>query len=335
MKSFANFAVVPPLPTTPVLRGRSACMSALRDLIEQIAAVDATILISGETGVGKELVATEIHRLSRRSTGPFVVVNCGAIPPDLFESTLFGHVRGAFTDAHGDHVGKFAAASGGTLLLDEVGELPLDLQKKLLRVLQDQIVEPVGAAHGKWVDVRVLAATNKDLRSLVDQGLFRSDLFYRLNVVPIHVPPLRQRREDILELFEYYLGHFERKHDKPVGDVCDATREHLLSHDWPGNVRELMHFAERVVVLHRGEDGVGEWLPELTGWTAETPTLPREGIDLRTAVAAYERALIREAMARTGGNKVRAASLLRIARTTLLEKLKRHFANGTRLGGLK
>lgn len=334
IKRIGQVALVPQPDAASELRGHSQRMRELRDLISRIAEVDTTVLISGETGVGKELVAREIHRLSPRSEGPWVVVNCGAIPCDLFESTVFGHVRGSFTDAHRDRMGKFVRADGGTLFLDEVGELPLSLQSKLLRVLQDHVVEPVGCTQGVRVDVRVVAATNKNLRKRVQDGTFRRDLFYRLNVVPIEVPPLRERRDDIVELFHYYVRHFEELHDKRVDPLSDLTLRRLREYDWPGNVRELIHFAERVVVLHaRGRNIELDLLPELLGWTNQEPSLPREGIDLRCAVAAYERALIREALARTGGNKLRAASLLRIARTTLLEKLKRHFDGEAAVGG--
>jgi formate hydrogenlyase transcriptional activator len=232
--------------------GGSATWRRLVQEIESIAATEATVLITGETGVGKELVARALHGRSSRRGRPLVKVNCGAISAGLVESELFGHVKGAFTGALSKRVGRFELADGGTLFLDEVGELPLDTQVKLLRALQEHEFEPVGSSQTQRVDVRIIAATNRDLTQAVSEGRFRSDLFYRLNVVPLHVPPLRERRADIQPLALYFLARHAKKAGKPIAGIATQTLERLTSYDWPGNVRELENLIERGVVLSSG-----------------------------------------------------------------------------------
>src|SRR5262249_54185650 len=217
--------------------------------IETVAPVDSTVLIHGETGTGKELVARALHRRSRRVSNPFVRFSCAAIPPDLLQSELFGHERGAFTGALSRRIGRFELAHRGTVFLDEIGDLPLELQPKLLRVLQEREFERVGSNQPIAVDVRVLAATNRDLRSAVAAGAFRTDLFYRLNVFPIEVPPLRERRDDIPVLVEHFVERYAKKAGKGIGRIDTRAMERLQAHDWPGNVRELQNVIERAVML--------------------------------------------------------------------------------------
>lgn len=310
--------------------GRSPAATELRKMIAAVAPTDSTVLISGETGVGKELVAREIHTGSRRRTAPFVAVNCAAIPETLLESELFGHEKGAYTGALGKR-GKFALAEGGTVFLDEIGELPLALQAKLLRVLQEREIEPVGATRSVPVDVRIVAATNRDLREMVAVGEFRSDLFFRLNVVPIHAPPLRARGPDIALLFRHFLEQANSKLGTMAGDPDEAAVEVLLQYPWPGNVRELAHLAERLAIFNPDgpltADVILAVLPSALATSGSAlpsfSVLPEEGMDLRETVAEFERSIIRAALERTAGNKNRAAGLLRMNRTTLVEKLKR------------
>lgn len=232
--------------------GVSSAYRALRKRIEMVAPTDSTVLILGETGSGKELVAQEIHKTSRRKGQPLVRVNCASIPKELFESEFFGHVRGAFTGAIKDRVGRFEAANGGTLFLDEVGEIPMELQSKLLRTLQEKQYERVGDERTKRADVRIIAATNRQLQQLVKEGRFREDLYYRLNVFPLHVAPLRERREDIPLLAKYFVGILEKELKCPKARLTEAGVVRLQSYDWPGNVRELRNVIERAMILARG-----------------------------------------------------------------------------------
>jgi DNA-binding NtrC family response regulator len=242
--------------------GESPALLKLLDQVGQVAATDSTVLIQGETGTGKELIARAIHGRSRRSERPLIKVNCAALPRELVESELFGHEKGAFTGATQQRRGRFELADGGTLFLDEVGELPLEMQAKLLRVLQEQEFERVGGSKTLRTDVRLIAATNRDLRQQVAAGAFRSDLYYRLNVVPLALPALRERREDIPRLIGHFLARAARKLGKPLAEVSPAFLEHAMSYDWPGNVRELENVVERAAVLTRGAQlEVGEPLP--------------------------------------------------------------------------
>jgi transcriptional regulator with GAF, ATPase, and Fis domain len=298
--------------------------------VERVADTDSTVLVTGESGTGKEMVARALHWNSRRAERMLVTVNCGAIPEELLESELFGHVRGAFTNAVSHREGRFSLANGGTIFLDEIGDMSPNLQVKLLRVLQDRTFEPVGSSQTVKVDVRVIAATNQRLEQAIREKRFREDLYYRLNVIPIEVPPLRDRREDIPLLVSHFLnGATEEKKLGP----CTLTAEALallVRHDWPGNVRELENLIERLVVLKgEGEIGMAE-LPEplragtSTGaHTGPRETLPQAGLSFHEVVDRFEADLILQALERTHWNKNQAARLLGLNRTTLLEKIKK------------
>jgi len=306
--------------------GRSRPMQALFHLLETVAPANSTILITGETGTGKEVVARAIHHNSPRRANRFVALNCSAIPETLLEAELFGHVRGAFTGAVGARQGRIEQAHRGTLFLDEVGTMSTALQMKLLRALQEREVQRVGDNQTIKVDVRVIAATNSDLAKMVADGTFREDLYYRLNVIPITLPPLRQRREDIPLLVKHFLEKYSR--DSPM-QASQAAMRLLMSYGWPGNVRQLENAIERAVALGagRGDIDVTDLPPEVQGVPppATTPLVefPAEGLDLPAYLARIEHDLISRALDQTGGNRNRAAELLRIKRTTLVEKLKR------------
>jgi len=293
------------------------------------------VLIQGESGTGKELVAQAVHRLSRRALGPLVAVNCAAIPEQLLESELFGHVKGAFTGASQTRQGRFRLADGGTVFLDEIGEMPLALQGKLLRVLQERAIEPVGGSKPESVDFRLIAATNKDLEAQVAKGAFRGDLFYRLNVVPLVLPPLRERRGDVSLLAAHFLARHNSGKERPLR-FSPAAVEALERHAWPGNVRELENLVERLAVLKgEGDLEVADLPGPIRNARAvpaggavaiggEIPTaLPPEGVDLYKVLADIEDRLIHEALERSGGNKNQAAKILGLNRTTLVEKLRK------------
>jgi DNA-binding NtrC family response regulator len=310
------------------LIGKSPAMKRLFQLLETVAGTNSTILITGETGTGKEVVARAIHHNSSRRTARFVALNCSAIPETLLEAEIFGHVRGAFTGAVGNRQGRLEQAHKGTLFLDEVGTMSSALQMKLLRVLQEREFERVGDSNTTKVDVRVIAATNSDLTRMVADGQFREDLYYRLNVIPVHIPPLRERRDDIPLLVQHFLDKFSGD-GRPAATVSQEAMRRLMSYTWPGNVRQLENAAERAVAFGggRGLVDVADLPPELAG--AEPPllsptlTLPEDGVDLVAFVANIEHELIRRSLERTGGNKGQAAKLLNLKRTTLVEKLKR------------
>jgi transcriptional regulator with PAS, ATPase and Fis domain len=312
----------------PLLIGEHALVQKISQLVRKVAPTDATILIMGESGTGKELVARAIHALSQRADRPFIPVNCGAIPAELLESEMFGHERGAFTGAVGQRMGMFQLAHGGTIFLDEVGEMSPTLQVKLLRVLQDREVRPVGGDRPLKVDVRVLAASNKDLAAEVEAGRFREDLFYRLQVIPIVMPPLRERRTDVPLLVRHFLEKHNRKRAGRPVTITEEAMVHLWEYDWPGNVRELENLLERLVIL--SEDGavcLQQLPPQIRSLISEKkiprPTLGEHGLDLNTAVEEFENRLIEEALRRTKGNKQAAARLLGLKRTTLVAKLRR------------
>ena len=316
------------------LVGNSPAIRALFDTLVRVAPSNSSVLIQGESGTGKELIAQAVHRLSRRALGPLVAVNCAAIPEQLLESELFGHVKGAFTGASQSRQGRFKLADGGTIFLDEIGEMPLSLQGKLLRVLQERAVEPVGGSKPDPVDFRLIAATNRDLEAAVAKGTFRSDLFYRLNVVPLLVPPLRERRGDVPLLAAHFLLRHNTGKERPLRFSAEAV-DALERHGWPGNVRELENLVERLAVLKgEGEIGVADLPgpirnarsapPTAAASPSEIPTaLPPEGVDLYKVLADLEDRLIREALERSGGNKNRAAKILGLNRTTLVEKLRK------------
>ena len=364
------------------LVGESAVMRHLRALLRRIANTDTTVLLLGESGTGKELVAQAVHALSARRRSKVVPINCGAIPPDLLESELFGHRKGAFTGAYDDRKGRFELADSGTLFLDEIGDMRLEMQVKLLRVLQERAIDRVGEDESRPVDVRIVAATHRNLHEAVDAGLFRADLFYRLNVFPLPVPALRERGQDVLLLFGHFAQRCALPGFKPV-TAAEDLQQWMLAHPWPGNCRELLNFVERLSVLWpgtevplkriprsmlpRGTANLASVPPDLDsaereavlhladmdepllqdalqeellqsehqlqdgGTThaaglinaADVPRIPANGIDLRQTLADYEGSLIREAMARCDGNITHAADLLRMRRTTFLERLRK------------
>ncbi len=310
----------------PVIVGKNQRMREVFSLIDKVAGTDSTVLIHGESGTGKELVARAIHYRSQRRDKPLVTINCGAIPEELLESELFGYVKGAFTGAVRDKKGRFEVANGGTVFLDEVSEMSPALQVKLLRVLQEREFERVGDVKTIRVDIRVIAATNQDLEELVRRGRFREDLYYRLNVIPIYLPPLRERRDDIPLLLSYFLRVFNEKRGGHLEGFSPEALALLVDYDWPGNVRELENLVERLVVL-KGEGVVRpEDLPEKVRGRRSFSSIPspERGWDLSTAVSTFERQLILEALRRANGVKSKAAKLLGIKRTTLLDKIKRN-----------
>jgi len=310
--------------------GRSAALQRVLDLIEKVADTESTVLITGESGTGKELVARAIHYNSRRSDRMLVTVNCGAIPEELLESELFGHVKGAFTNADRHREGRFSLANGGTIFLDEIGDMSPNLQVKLLRVLQDRTFEPVGSSKTVKVNVRVIAATHQDLPRLIEEKRFREDLFYRLNVIPIEVPALRQRRDDIPVLVQHFLDAANQERGTDVESVSEAALECLMRYEWPGNVRELQNLMERLVILCRSHEIGVEDLPEsLQTSSPSAPVLcapaplPGDGVSFHEVVGNLERDLILQALEQTHWNKNQAAQLLGMNRTTLVEKIKK------------
>ena len=307
--------------------GEHPSIKKIYEIIQRVAVADVTVLITGESGTGKELVARAIHSVSLRANRPFVPVNCAAIPESLLESELFGHARGAFTGAHSSRAGLFQLAHHGTILLDEVGELPLPLQAKLLRVLQDGKVKPIGADHPVEVQVRVIASTNKDLANQVEKGSFREDLFFRLQVIPLHLPPLRARRSDIPLLVKHFLDRSTRKHGVSVRITREAMI-YLWEYDWPGNIRELENLIERLVLLSdHSVIEIKDLPPNIRSYVSDKkcpqPTLGAGHIDLRNATEQLQHRLMDEALRLANGNKSAAARMLGLKRTTLVAKLRR------------
>ncbi len=316
-------------PKFPDIVGRSRKIRGILRVVERVAPSDSTVIVYGESGTGKELIARAIHQNSNRVDQPFITINCGAIPENLLESELFGHVRGAFTGATSPKAGKFELADGGSIFLDEIGDMSPDLQVKLLRVLEEREFDRVGGAKPIRVDVRVIAATHRDLEAAVKTGSFREDLFYRLDVIPITLPPLRKRPSDIPLLIDHFLGKFNRKFGDAAVGMAEETKALLMMHSWPGNVRELRNMLERLVVLK----GEGVVLPDdlpgkLRKKTAAAPhphiEMSDEGINLNTAVTEFEKDLILQSLHKSNWVKNRAAKLLQLNRTTLVEKIKRH-----------
>ncbi|MBI3544278.1 MAG: sigma-54-dependent Fis family transcriptional regulator [Deltaproteobacteria bacterium] len=339
--------------------GRSPAIQRVFEAIQKVADTDSTVLISGESGTGKELVARAIHELSIRAKGPLIPVNCGAIPGELLESELFGHVKGAFTGAISNRQGRFELAQGGSIFLDEIGDMPSMLQVKLLRVLQERKFEPVGAMKAILADVRIIAATNKDLEESVKNKTFREDLFYRLNVIPIHIPALRERKSDIPILVEHFAEYFNTEKKRSVRFDVPEVIDLFLRYDWPGNVRELENLVERLVVfcgdgpvtlkdlpakiferveLAQSSPGAQGRLGFATHLVAQMSAgalnlgdgiqfprfmLPDDGIDLREIINTFENDILLQALTRTRGNKNKASELLKMNRTTLVEKLKK------------
>ncbi|MFO0759688.1 MAG: sigma-54 dependent transcriptional regulator [Byssovorax sp.] len=311
------------------LVGPSLAMRKVRDLIARVADSDASVLVTGESGTGKEVVARSLHARSKRRHGPFVAINCAAVPEALLESELFGHVKGAFTDARSGRVGLFVQASGGTIFLDEIGELPLGMQPKLLRALQERSVRPVGGSAEVSFDVRVVAATNRDLESAIEERRFREDLYYRINVIHVALPPLRERGGDVLLLAQRFALDFAARAGKRVTGISPAAAEKLAAYPFPGNVRELMNAMERAVTLTRYEqitvDDLPERIrdarpaPELVDATAASELVPLEEV---------ERRYVRRVLEAAGGNKAQAARILGLDRKTLHRKLERWHGSG-------
>ncbi|MGB8509034.1 MAG: sigma-54 dependent transcriptional regulator [Pyrinomonadaceae bacterium] len=309
--------------------GHSARMQAVYQMIETVAAVQSTVVITGESGTGKEMVARAVHTLSPRADKPFMPINCGAFTETLLESELFGYMRGAFTGATANRKGLFEAADKGTIFLDEVGEMSPTMQVKLLRVLQERKVRPVGAHEELSIDTRVIAATNRDLAAMVKQGGFREDLFYRISVIPIELPPLRERREDIAELVEHFVQKFCTQTGRNL-NISERALELLERYAWPGNVRELEHTIERAVALERTETIQAESLPQaVTNYNparlaSSAFELPEEGLNLVAHMDHLEKNYILEALGRTGGNQTRAAEILHLSVRSLRHLLDKH-----------
>jgi sigma-54 specific flagellar transcriptional regulator A len=308
--------------------GRSAAIHGLDQLMRQVARYDSTVLIRGESGCGKELVARRIHELSARSRGPFVPVNCGAIPRELLESELFGHEKGAFTGALTARVGRFELAEGGTLFLDEIGDMSFDMQVKLLRVLQERVFERVGSVEARRANVRIVAATHRDLETRARSGEFREDLFFRLNVFPIVVPPLRERIDDLPALIDDLVRRGEAEGRARI-TFTQTALDCLEAYSWPGNVRELQNLIERLAILYPSQTIDREQLPTPIGERrrALQPTItsiPQSGLDLREHLGNIEKQLIRSALDQTDGTVAHAARLLKLRRTTLVEKLRKY-----------
>jgi len=325
------FREIDDMPTN--IRGTSLPLRESVATLLSVADTDCTILLTGESGTGKELFARALHRRSSRAAGPFAAINCAAIPESMMEAELFGHVRGSFTGATHTRSGRLAAADGGTLFLDEIGDMPLAAQAKLLRVLQEGTITPVGSDTDVAIDVRVVAATHRDLEQMVAEGKFRADLYFRLNVVPIQLPNLRARgSEDILELAAYFLGESASKHRRTqVTDFDADARKALLDYHWPGNVRELAHKVERAVLLARGTSITAADLnlgrPVQRSRPQTSPELRvingQSDLDLKKALERVEKHFIEKALERTNGNRTEAAALLGLNRTTLVEKMRK------------
>ncbi len=312
------------------LIGSSERFQAVLDDVRVVAGADCSVLLQGETGTGKEVIAHAIHDSSRRQTGPFVSLNCAAIPAALLESELFGHEKGAFTGAIAQTIGRFQAAHGGTLFLDEIGDLPLELQPKLLRVLQDQQYERLGSTRTLYADVRIVAATNQDLSRMVEQKTFRADLYYRLSVFPISLPPLRERKEDIAALITYFTRRFSRQMGKPIDQVPDSVMEILQGHHWPGNIRELQNFIERSVIVTQGRV-LSPRITELNDLRQTAVSAPSQ--TLSDAERAHIIGILKEANWIVGGRDG-AAARLGVPRTTLIARMQKLGISG-RAGGLR
>lgn len=304
--------------------GKSPIIRRVVDLAKKIAPTNSTVLITGETGVGKELVARFIHYLSPRREKPFVALNCAAVPETLIESELFGHKKGSFTGAHTDKKGLFEEANSGTFFLDEVGDLTLSTQVKLMRVIENQEIRPVGSNETRKIDVRIIAATNRDLSLLVKDGKFREDLLFRLNVIQIHIPPLRERKEDIPLLVGYFLKKYGRKMGRNIVNISDSALTMLLNYDYPGNIRELENIIEHSIIVAEGNTITKDDLPDYIPFTQSLPEPAHrsEEVSFKT-LSQMEEELIRQTLKKCRGNQTQAAKKLGIGRTTLIRKMKK------------
>jgi two-component system response regulator HydG len=314
------------------LLGESEAMKEVYDLLDRVVDSDAAVLITGESGTGKEVVAHALHHRGRRSAGPFMAINCAAMPEQLLESELFGHTRGAFTDARAARTGLFLEANGGTLFLDEIGDLPLALQPKLLRALQERVVRPVGGTEEVPFDVRLVASTNRDLETAVEEGRFREDLYFRINVIQVPLPPLRARGGDVLLLAQHFIEQHAARAEKRVTGLSPAAAERLVSYAWPGNVRELQNCIERAVALARYEEIVVDDLPErIRAYRGSYVVLAADDPSELVPLEQVERRYILRVVEAVGGNKTVAARVLGLDRTTLYRKLER-YGRGERPG---
>jgi len=311
--------------------GQGPKMHAIFDLIQTVAPQSSRVLITGESGTGKELVARAIHENSARSQAPFITINCGAFPETLLESELFGYMKGSFTGANENRPGLFQAAHGGTLFMDEIGNMSLTMQVKLYRVLQEGKVRPIGSTEESDVDVRIIAATNKDFEKEIAEGRFREDLYYRLSVIPIQVPALRERREDIPLLARHFLERFRKTMEKPIDAISPEAMSKLEAYDWPGNVRELENTMERAVALETGKEISVRVLPDRILGYAGTPLgaaegieLPEDGVDFEKVVAATERMYLQAALEKAGGVRTRASEFLKITYRSFRHYAKKH-----------
>jgi two-component system response regulator HydG len=313
------------------LVGDSPAVRRVNELIARVAPTDASVLIHGETGTGKELVARALHDASARSSGPFVAINCAAVPASLLESELFGHTRGAFTDAKNQRAGLFVEASGGTLFLDEIGEMPLDMQAKLLRCLQERVVRPLGSNQEVPFDARIITATHRDLELEITEARFRQDLYYRVNVVRVDLPPLRERGSDVLKLSAYFLDKFAKQSGRSKVSLSAQVAERLLAYDWPGNVRELENCMERVVALARFDQAAIDDLPEkIRAYRPDRFVLSADQTEEVMTIDELERRYIMRVIKLVDGNKSRASQLLGLDRRTLYRKLDRYRASDQR-----
>jgi transcriptional regulator with PAS, ATPase and Fis domain len=300
-------------------------MKAVYDLLERVSDSESTVLVSGESGTGKELVARALHRRSKRHAGPFVAINCAAMPPHLLESELFGHVKGAFTDAKSARPGLFVQAKGGSVFLDEIGDMPLELQPKLLRALQERSLRPVGSEQETPIDVRVIAATNRDLESAIEERKFRDDLYYRINVIHVELPPLRARGGDILLLAQHFLTHFAGQSEKAVSGLEPAAAEQLSAYSWPGNVRELANCMERAVALTRHQSLTVDDLPEkVRNYRSSHVLVAGSDPSELGPLEEVEKRYILRVLEAVGNNKTLAARKLGLDRKTLYRKLERY-----------
>lgn len=303
-----------------MLWGKGSEMGAIRKTVEKIAPTDATVLITGENGTGKDVLAGEIHRMSERSLKPIVSVDAGALTETLFESELFGHVKGAFTDAHADHIGKFEQADGGTLFLDEIGNIPLHLQAKLLRALQNRTITRVGDTKAIPIDIRLICATNRDLEKMVRDGEFREDLYYRINTMHLHLPALRERQDEIAPLAKMFIAKYAERYRRDVKGLSEEAEAKLKGHRWSGNIRELQNCIEKAVILSEGEQLSAADLQ----LTPSGPQQEVQGTPMEETLEMAEERTIRSAMTRFGGNLSLVAKSLDISRPTLYAKLKKY-----------
>jgi len=313
----------------PEMIGQDPALLKVLDAIKRVSDVDCNVLILGESGTGKELIARIIHRSSARKNGPFIPLNCAAIPDNLVESELFGHIKGAFTGATVNKLGRIAAANQGTLFLDEIGEMNTLTQAKLLRVIQDKELTPVGDVSSQKIDVRIVAATNRDLKLHIAQKQFREDLYFRLNVICLRLPPLRERKHDIPLIVSHFVEYMNKKSQRQITGISAQAMQHLMNYAWPGNIRELENVLERLILLKGNglitEDDLMEFqldLSDIKSEHAQSFSIDQEGLDLKKAVENYEALIIQAALRNTGGNQKKAAELLRINRTTLIEKMR-------------